>query len=149
MLRARSRRLWLYVAFGFGVLLAADAAAAKNSAAYLRDAEQYFTNGNLREAEIELRNAIRETPNDPAIRTRLAEVYLQLGNAAAAEREARAAGELGADEKDYLPALTDALLGQQQFGEVLDVVRPGDRDPVLESKLRMRLGVAAAALREW
>ena len=32
---------------------------------------------------------------------------------------------------------------------MLDAIQPDDRDPVLESRLRMVLGVAAAALRDW
>ena len=147
---AQSRRLWCRVAIGSLIfVLAGASAAARDSAAYVRDAEQYFTKGNLRGAEIELRDAVGETPNDPAIRARLAGLYLQLGNLASAERQARAAGELGADDKDYSPTLADALLGQQQFGRVLDAIQPDDRDPVLESRLRMVLGVAAAALRDW
>ena len=35
------------------------------------------------------RNAIREAPQDPVLRARLADVYLQLGDAVSAEREAR------------------------------------------------------------
>ncbi len=150
MQRAQSLRLWCCIAFGSSILALVDpAVAAKDSAAYVKDAEQYFTNGNLRGAEIELRNAVREAPSDSSIRARLADVYLQLGNFTSAEREARAAGDLGAEEKDYLPTLADALLRQQQFGRLLDAIQPGDRDPILESKLRMALGVAAAALRDW
>jgi Tfp pilus assembly protein PilF len=37
--------------------------------------------GNLKAAEIELRNAIREAPQDPVLHARLAEVCLQLGDA--------------------------------------------------------------------
>ena len=40
-------------------------------------------------------------------------MYLRLGDAAWAEREARAARDLNADEADYLPVLIDALLLQK------------------------------------
>jgi Tfp pilus assembly protein PilF len=86
----------------FGLAVATYAAAysatdARESSAFVKDAEQYFASGNLEAAEIELKNAVRQSPKDPAIHLRLAEVYLRLGNAASAEREARAARELNAD----------------------------------------------------
>jgi len=93
-----------------------------------------------------LRNAIRDAPQDPALRARLAQVYLQEGDAQAAEREARAARERNGNEADYLPVLADALLRQEKFANLIDLVQPGDRDPLLESKLRTALGTAAAGL---
>jgi predicted Zn-dependent protease len=56
----------------------------------------HVARGNLKAAEIELRNAIRDAPQAPVLRARLAEVYMRLGDAASAEREARAARERGA-----------------------------------------------------
>jgi Tfp pilus assembly protein PilF len=122
------------------------AAYAKEPSASVKDAEQYLAKGDLKAAEIELRNAIRESPQDPVLRTRLAEVYLQLGDAVAAEREARAARSRDGNEADYLPVLADAMLRQEKFGDVLNLIQPGDRDPALESKLRTALGTAAAKL---
>jgi hypothetical protein len=58
----------------------------------------------------------------------------------------RAARERQGNEADYLPVLADALVRQQKFADLLELVQPGDRDPVLESKLRTALGTAAAGL---
>jgi putative PEP-CTERM system TPR-repeat lipoprotein len=129
-------------------MFACPAAYAKDSAASVKDAEQYVAKGNLKAAEIELRNAIRETPQDPVLHARLADIYLQLADPAAAEREARAALERKGDEVDYIPALMDALLRQEKFADLLDLVKPGDRTPALESKVRTALGTAAAGLRD-
>src|SRR5262249_311710 len=82
----------------------------------------------------------------PLLRARLADVYLQLGETIAAEREARAARERNGNEADYLPVLAEALLRQQKFANLIDLVQPGNRDPVLESKVRTALGTAAAGL---
>jgi predicted Zn-dependent protease len=109
-------------------------------------AEQHIVQGDLKAAEIQLRNAIREAPQDPILRARLAEVYLQLGDAQSAEREARAARERNGNEADYLPVLADALICQEKFADLIDLVQPGDRAPLLESKLRTALGAAAAGL---
>ena len=147
---AESRSIWRCIALAAVMFAISDAVAiAKDAAAYVKDAEGYLAKGNLKAAEIELRNAVRDAPDDPVIRGRLAEVYLQLGDLASAEREARAAAERAGDEADYLPVLADTLLRRYKYGEVLFLIQPGDRRPALESKLRVALGVAAAALHDW
>jgi putative PEP-CTERM system TPR-repeat lipoprotein len=128
--------------------LAWSAAYAKDSTAYVKEAEQHIAQGDLKAAEIQLRNAIRDAPQDPVLRARLAQVHLQLGDAVSAEHEARAARERNGNEADYLPVLADALLGQGKFADLINLVQPGNRDPVLESKLRTALGAAAAGLRD-
>src|SRR5215471_4970167 len=124
------------------------AAYAKDTAASVKEAEQYAAKGNLKAAEIELRNAIRESPQDPLLHARLADVYLQLGDTAGAEREARSALERNGNEADYLAVLMDALLRQEKFANLLELVKPGDRNPALESKVRTALGTAEAGLRD-
>ena len=52
------------------------------------------------------------------------------------------------DEADYIPVLADALLRQEKFADLLDLVKPGDRAPALESKVRTALGTAEAGLRD-
>jgi len=149
MPQGHSRCPWRSVIFAAAlVMLACPAAYAKDSAASVKEAEQYVAKGNLKAAEIELRNAIREAPQDPVLHARLAEVYLQLGDAAAAEREARAALERNGDEADYISVLMDALLRQEKFTDLMDLVKPGDRTAALESKVRTALGTAAAGMRD-
>jgi putative PEP-CTERM system TPR-repeat lipoprotein len=130
------------------VLAACPAAQAKESAASVTDAERYVAKGDLKAAEIELRNAIREAPQDPALRARLAEIYLKEGDAELAEREAHAARDRNGAEADYLPVLADALLFQAKFGDVSDLIKVGAREPALESKLRTALGTAAVGLND-
>ena len=126
----------------------APATYAKDSTAYVKEAEQNIAQGNLKAAEIQLRNAVRDAPQDPVLRARLGEVYLQLGDAVSAEREGRAARERNGKEADYLPVLADALLRQEKFADLMELIQAGDRDPVLESKVRTALGTAAAGLRD-
>src|SRR3954465_11747368 len=117
---AERRRIRRCIALAAVMFAIRDAAAiAKDAAAYVKDAEGYLAKGNLKAAEIELRNAVRDAPDDPVIRGRLSEVYLQLGDFPAAEREARAAAERGGEEADYLPILADTLLRRYKYGEVL------------------------------
>src|SRR5437764_7278828 len=117
---------WLSLALTAAVFTAIWApAGAKETSVSVKEAEQYVTKGDLKAAEIELKNAIRQSPQDPTLRARLAQVYLQIGDAALAEREARAARERNGDEGDYLPVLADALLQQQKFADVPDQVQAG------------------------
>src|SRR5215831_8360585 len=147
MLKARHRYLWSSPAFAAALLtIACLGANSKESSTSVKEAEQYVAKGDLKAAEIELRNAVRQSPDNPVIRARLAQIYLDLGDATSAEREARAARELNGNEADYLPILSDALLRQGKFADVLGLIQPGDRDAVLESKVRTALGIAAAGL---
>ena len=120
----------------------------KDSTASVREANQYIVQGDLRAAEIQLRNTISETPQDPVLHARLAEVYFQLGDAQSAECEARAARERNGNEADYLPVLVEAMFGQGKFADLVDLVQPGHGDAALESKVRTALGIAAAGLRD-
>ena len=98
----------------------------------------------LKATEIELRNAIQESPQDPLLRSQLARVYLQLGDPISAEREARAARDRNGKEADYLPVLLESMMRQGKFADLADLVKPGNRAPPLESKVRLALGIAAA-----
>ena len=145
-MRDTHRRLVEFrTALAIVVLLAtASSAVAAQSPTSVKSADQYIANGNLKAAEIELRNAVRDAPQDPQLRIRLARVYLQLGDPISAEREARAARERNGAEADYLPVLDQALLRQGKFQELSDLVRPSNRPPALESQVRWVLGMAAA-----
>src|SRR5438105_4656766 len=137
---------WGVVAGAAAALIWFAAAQAKDTTTSVKEAEQSIAQGNLKAAEIQLRNAIRAAPEDPLLRARLAEVYLQLGDTAAAEREARTARERNGNEADYLPVLAEALLSQEKFADLEELVQPGDRDPIIEGKIRTALGAAAAGL---
>jgi putative PEP-CTERM system TPR-repeat lipoprotein len=148
MLKAQRHYLWRSLAFAATLLAFGAGANAKDSSTSVKEAEQYLAKGDLKAAEIEMRNALRQSPDDPVIRVRLAQIYLDLGDAVSAEREARAARERHGDEADYLPILASALLRQGKFSDVVDLIQPGDRAPALESKVRTALGAAAVGLND-
>ena len=114
--RFRWRRMVLAGSFA---AIAWWAAYAKDSTASVKETNQYIVQGNLRVAEIQLPNAIRETPQDPVLHARLAEVHFQLGEAQSAEREARAARERNGNEADYLPVLVEAMFGEGKFADLV------------------------------
>src|SRR5438105_1692341 len=82
---------------------------AKDAQSYVEDAQAYVEKGDLKAAEIQLRNAARGAPQDAHVHALLGQVYLRLGEFRAAEREARSARELNGDEADYLVTLAEAL----------------------------------------
>jgi cellulose synthase operon protein C len=144
------RRVSLFAAALAAVLVAAAGPSfgAPDAQTSLKNADKDVANGDLKAAAIELRNAVRASPDDPKLRLRLANVYLQLNDPVSAEREARAARERMAAEADYLPVLIQSLLRQGKFSAVTDLVQTGNRPPALESQVRYALGVAAAAQRD-
>src|SRR6266536_526916 len=93
-------------------------AQAKETGAYLESAQGYVAKSNFKAAEIELRNAAREAPQDAHVHALLAQVYLRLGDFKTAEREARSARDLKGDEADYLLPLAEALMRQGKYADV-------------------------------
>ena len=149
MPRFERRHWWRCLTFACVIVTAVcPAANAKESSGSAKNAEEYLAKGDLKAAEIELKNAIRQSPQDPMLRVRLAQVYLQLGDPASAEFAARAAKERNAEEADYLPVLADALLRQEKFQELVDLIQADDRAPGLESQMRSALGLAALGLHD-
>src|SRR5579864_3092974 len=87
---------------------AATTNAPRGRQAYLDAAKSYVEKGNLKAAEIELRNAEREAPRDAHIRAMLADVYVKLGQFTVAAQEARIARDLKGDEAEYVLPLAEA-----------------------------------------
>ncbi len=79
------------------LLLATSWSAPSWAADYMADATKSLAAGDLRAAQIQLRNAIRSSPDDAAAHYQLGLVALQLGDAAAAEKEGHKAQDLGYD----------------------------------------------------
>ena len=69
----------------------------------LSDARQAIKKGDLRAAQINLRNAVRSDPQNAEARYWLAKVDFDLGDPVAAETEARAARDRGFDPHQTMP----------------------------------------------
>src|SRR5438105_3465589 len=136
-------RLWRSIAFAVAVCGTPYVAAIANDSGSVQDSVQSPKDEDPKAALITLKNAIRKSPQDPAIHVKLAKLYFKFGDAASAEREARTARDLKGEEADYLPVLLDAMLARNEFKEIYDLIEPGDRNPVLEGKVRTALGAAA------
>lgn len=71
-----------------------------------------FAAGDARTARVELLNAIKERPNDPAVRLLQAQVHLELGDGIAAQAEVERARMLGRPVSETAHLLAHALLLQ-------------------------------------
>ncbi len=120
-----------------GLLLAAGPAAAN-----MDRAREAMARGDLRAAQIELRNAIRQNPQAVEPRATLAQLSLQLGDPDTAEREARAAMERGFDRVQGTQIVLRAYL---MLGRTREILRefPMPSDPA-QQPLAARIAAARA-----
>lgn len=119
----------------FGLLLAALLAGLLPGAARADDfakAKALLEKGNLRGAQIELRNTVRDDPENGAAHLSLAEVDIRLGDAAGGEKEARRARDLGADPKRATELLLQSYLDQQRPRDLLQDFPETGNPPTLQ-----------------
>ena len=119
---------------------------AGHAADYLANARTALQKGDLKTAQIELRNAVRADPQNAQARFLLAEVQLQLGDPAAAEEQARQAQARGYDPVLTTPLIGQALLMQNRPGDLLKEFTPAGKNPKLDSEVDFDRGAAQMAL---
>ncbi len=92
---------------------------------YVEKAQDYMDQGDMKSASIELKNALRENPDNMQARWLLGKLHLELGNAPAAEKELNRARELGVADELVLPLLAQALLEQGKTAKVQEISKEG------------------------
>jgi putative PEP-CTERM system TPR-repeat lipoprotein len=105
--------------------------------------------GALRAAVIELKNALQRDPDNADARLLLGEVYLQLGDGGAAEKELRAAQRLGHGKARIAQPLGQALLLQGRFEAVLAELAAEDVAPEIAVEVLLLRADAHAGLAQW
>jgi len=88
---------------------------------YIQDAKKYSDSGKPNLAVIEARNAVKADPDSPAARALLGIYELRTNNYQNSEKEIRKAIELGIPASDLIHDLSQALLKQRKFDEVLEL----------------------------
>ncbi|MFT8245503.1 XrtA/PEP-CTERM system TPR-repeat protein PrsT [Roseomonas sp. BN140053] len=126
--------------FRLPALTLAAALAAAPASASVERAQAAQARGDLRAAQIELRNAVRAKPDAGDIRAALAAASLDLGDGDTAEREARAAMERGYDRAAGTVLLLRAYLALGRFQDLL-------RDFPAEAGAPPKLAATVAAMR--
>lgn len=114
---------------------------------YLSAAKLSLKKGDLRAAQIDLRNAVRGDPQNAEAHYWLGRVAFELGNPVAAEREAIAARDRGFDAHQTIPLLSQALLAQNKFDEILNQMKPEGKDPLLDAGILVARGYAQVGLK--
>jgi putative PEP-CTERM system TPR-repeat lipoprotein len=102
--------------------------------------------GDLRTAQIELRNAVRDNPRSAEARAALAAASLDLGDGTTAEKEARAALEMGLDRVAGTALLLRALLLQAKYQDLLRDFPSQPESPALGGQVAAARALAQIAL---
>lgn len=144
-------RRWLLIGVAAVALFGAGTAgtvAYLHSIDPLRRADRLTESGDVRAAQVELRNAIRQNPNDADAHLRMARVQMKLADAVAAEREFRLAIARGADRAVVFPELGEAMLAQGEFKELLAIVPARGPTPALTAKDLLVRAVALLSIND-
>ena len=86
-------------------------------------AKQYIEQNKLREANLELKNALQANVNNAEARYLLGQLNITIGDMASAEKEFRKAQEAGWDEAESQIGLMRALINSRKFKKVLDDIQ--------------------------
>ena len=79
------------------------------------ECQGFAEEGRSEAAQIDLRNAVRNDPQNAEAHYWLGRVTFELGDPVASEREAIAARDRGFDPHQTVPLLSQALLAQNKF----------------------------------
>lgn len=127
----------------FGLLLSPSLAQADN----ISNARSAMKKGDLRAAQIELRNAIRSDPQNAEAHYWFGRVAMELGDPVAAERAALAARDRGYDPSQTVPLQAQAMLAQNKFDALLDALKPDGSNPSLDASILVSRGYAQLGLK--
>lgn len=114
---------------------------------YLSTAKASLKKGDLKSAQIDLRNAVRSDPQNAEAHYWLGRVTFELGDPVASEREAIAARDRGFDPHQTVPLLSQALLAQNKFDDLLSTLKPDGKDPLLDASILVARGYALVGLK--
>ncbi len=96
---------------------------------YLAEGRALLAKGDLKAAEIQFKNALREAPDDFDSRFQLGQVYLREGAGGAAEGIFNNLWQRNEHPEQVMPKLADAYLMQGKTREVLDRVQAAEGYP--------------------
>ena len=86
-------------------------------------AKKYIENNQLREASLELKNALQANLKNAEARYLLGQINITIGDMASAAKEFRKAQEAGWDESQSQLGLMCALINSRKFKKVLDDIQ--------------------------
>ncbi|ODT67957.1 MAG: hypothetical protein ABS69_17225 [Nitrosomonadales bacterium SCN 54-20] len=92
----------------------------EDPAKLMADAKRYEENGDHKSATIQLKNVLKQNPDNSEARYLLGTIYNKTGDSQSAEKELRKALSLGMDAGRVLPELGQALLRLGAYQQILD-----------------------------
>ena len=114
----------------------------------MKKAEQLLKQGDLRGAQIELRNAVRQNPDNPDAHMRLGQTQMQMGDPVAGEKELKTARDLGGDRWTIMPILGEAYMAQSRYKDILSEIPPDGPKPDIAARNLMLRAMAQVALND-
>lgn len=115
---------------------------------YLSNARDALKKGDLRTAQIDLRNAVKSDPQNAEAHYYLGQVSFELGDPVAAEHEASQAMDRGFDPHLSVRLLAQALMAQGKFDDLLNRLKPGGKDANLDAAILVFRGYAQIGLHQ-
>jgi len=116
------------------------------SQGHFTEAQELLGEGKINAAIIELKNAIKADNTNADARLQLGLIYLRNGDAAAAEKELNAGLAAGAERKDVLVPLGQALLQLGRADDLLNRIEPSAEDESIRAVLHVLRSNAYLAL---
>lgn len=122
---------------------------ARTTAEYVAFADSFREAGDLDSAVVELKNALRQSPDSVEARWMLGSIYLDTGDGEGAEKELRRCADLGMEYNDVVVPLMQAMLQQEKYQALIDTLfdEPAMDDTSLKQIWLMR-GHAYLKLKE-
>jgi len=114
----------------------------------LRDGRALMAKGDMRGAIIDFRAAVRDQPGNKNAHFALAQANMRNNDPAAAERELRAASDLGYDPLEIQPLLAQTYLDQQKFVQILSDFPVPVGSPAVVAPILVARGLAMLALND-
>ena len=114
----------------------------------IAEARSLMQQGNLRGAQLVLRDLVSHHPERADAHLMLGQLQLRMSDPAAAEHELRQASDQGADEHAVRPLLAQALVGQRQAAAVLRDFKADGLNARQGADLHVARALAAASLKQ-
>ena len=119
---------------------------------FLRDpvevAREQIAKGDIRAAQLELRNAVLKNPSNATAHFELGKLQLRMGDAVAAEKELKAARAAGYKEPGLVPLLARSYLVQQKIKDLLREFSPAGLSQDDAASLLVTRALAQLALQD-
>ncbi|HEB77579.1 MAG TPA: tetratricopeptide repeat protein, partial [Methylothermaceae bacterium] len=119
----------------------------RTDAEHVSSAKEHIQKGELAASIIELKSELQKNPENAEARRLLGELYVQVGNGQAAEKELRQAMELGVAREALMLTLTKALAMQNEYQKLLDEIEaPSTLSSEQQAKIKSYRGDAWLSL---